>query len=275
MAEATAVVEEPEATEAAEEPDVTQEVEGESLEIPEEQLVEPGKLTFGTTGNAAPFTLMTDEGELTGYDVELCREIAKRLGLEPDPVVLEWAGILPGLSAGRFDIVCTGVGRTPERLSSGQFLFSDATIQDGSGTVVRAGDDRVQTWEDVCDLRLGGVRGAYYTGDVQEHLEENFGCQAELVEYPGETELFLDLENERIDIAAMGHLVAAIRARDNPNLELSPLSVLNPTTKGLPISNDSPMLLEVVNSLIAEFSESGQLEEWHQQWFGVSAMPHD
>lgn len=236
--------------------------------IPAGELVEPGKLTIATTGNAKPYTLVNDEGGLEGYDIDVCREIAERLGLEPNFVILEWSGILPGLSANRFDMVCTGVGRTEERLASPDFLFSEATVQDGTGLVVRADDDRIQTWDDARGLKMGGVRGAYYSSDVTELLNGD----VELVEYPGETELYLDLQNRRIDFATTGYLVAAVRSQEDPNIKLA-AEPFHPVTKGIPINKNAPTLHEAVNRLIEEFATSGQLEEWQINWFGVPAMP--
>jgi L-cystine transport system substrate-binding protein len=239
-----------------------------SSPIPANELVESGVLTIATTGNAKPFTLVGDDGNLQGYDIDICTEMAQRLGLRPNFVVLEWAGILPGLAANRFDIVCTGVGRTPERLAAPDFLFGAATVQDGTGLVVRADNNQIHSWADARGMKMGGVRGAYYSSDVSQL----FDGDVQLTEYPGETELFLDLQNGRIDFATMGYLVAAVRSTENPNLRLVD-EPINPIPKGIPVNKNAPTLLANVDRLIAEFTETGQLEEWQIKWFGIPALP--
>ena len=56
-----------------------------------------GKLAIGTEGTYPPFTFHDDKGELTGFDVEIAREIAKRLGVEPVFLETQWDAIFAGL----------------------------------------------------------------------------------------------------------------------------------------------------------------------------------
>src|SRR5690349_12431219 len=92
---------------------------------PLKKLVTAGKLTVGTTGSSPPRTFVDPaSGQLTGSYVELFKKIGADLGLEVEFVRLEWAGILPGLAANRFDLACDGASWTAERLGSSQFLMT-------------------------------------------------------------------------------------------------------------------------------------------------------
>ena len=64
-----------------------------------------GKLTIGTEGVYAPYTYHDDSGKLTGFDVEVGRAIAAKLGVEPVFVETSWDGLIAGLDAKRYDIV--------------------------------------------------------------------------------------------------------------------------------------------------------------------------
>jgi ABC-type amino acid transport substrate-binding protein len=55
-----------------------------------------GSLIAATSGNLSPVTYLNDRNELTGYDIEVGRFIAKHLGVKLDLVRLDWKGILPG-----------------------------------------------------------------------------------------------------------------------------------------------------------------------------------
>jgi polar amino acid transport system substrate-binding protein/cystine transport system substrate-binding protein len=235
--------------------------------IPSEELVVPGKLTIATTGSADPFTIVNEDGDLVGYDIDACTALAEKLELEPDWVVIEWAGTLPGLKADRFDMVCSGVGLTPERLTSPDFNMTVPTIQGGGAIYVREGDDRFQSWEDLDGMVMGSVRGAWYGPWIVENQEGDI----EFVEYPGETELFLDLENERLDFIAFGSLGAG-RLTDAYDVQVV-LEEFRPTPYGAAVRKEALTLLKEANTAFLEWRQSGQLSEWQTEWFGAPHLP--
>src|SRR3954452_25062904 len=79
------------------------------------EIKDKGKLIVGTEGTYAPFTFHDDKGELTGFDVEISREVAKRLGVEAEFLETQWDAMFAGLDAKRFDMVANQVGIKPER----------------------------------------------------------------------------------------------------------------------------------------------------------------
>ncbi|WP_143432814.1 transporter substrate-binding domain-containing protein, partial [Histophilus somni] len=75
-----------------------------------------GTITVGTEGTYAPFTYHDSTGKLTGYDVEVTRAVAKKLGVTVEFKETQWDAMLAGLKAGRFDLVANQVAlTTPER----------------------------------------------------------------------------------------------------------------------------------------------------------------
>jgi L-cystine transport system substrate-binding protein len=72
-----------------------------------------GKLLIGTEGTFAPFTFHDESGKLTGFDVEIATEVAKRLGVNPEFKETQWDAIFAGLDAKRFDMIANLVGIMP------------------------------------------------------------------------------------------------------------------------------------------------------------------
>ena len=68
------------------------------------ELVKEGALTFSMTGQYPPLNFKKD-GKLTGFDVEIGTEIAKRIGLEANPVTNPWETIIQGLKAKKYDAI--------------------------------------------------------------------------------------------------------------------------------------------------------------------------
>lgn len=82
-----------------------------------QRVLDAGKLTIGAEGNWIPYVYNEDgTGELTGFEVEVAKEVASRLGVEAEFQISDsWDPVLAGLDAARYDIVICGVNPNPER----------------------------------------------------------------------------------------------------------------------------------------------------------------
>lgn len=74
-----------------------------------------GKLVVALEGAWQPWSYHDSSDTLVGYDVEVSRAIAEKLGVEPEYVESDWDSLFAGLDAGRYDMVCNGVEVTEER----------------------------------------------------------------------------------------------------------------------------------------------------------------
>ena len=107
-----------------------------------------GTITVGTEGTYAPFTYHETDGTLTGYDVEVTRAIARKLGVTVEFKETQWDAMLAGLKAGRFDLVANQVAlTTPERQAT--FDKSEPYSWSGAMMLVRADNDDIKSLEDV------------------------------------------------------------------------------------------------------------------------------
>lgn len=125
-----------------------------------------GTVTVGTEGTYAPFTYHDESGKLTGYDVEVTRAVADKLGVKVDFKETQWDAMLAGLKAGRFDIVANQVSlTTPER----QATFDKSADYSYSGpmALTRQDDQRIKTLADVKGLSSA------------QSLSSNYGEMAE------------------------------------------------------------------------------------------------
>lgn len=86
-----------------------------------------GTLRIGTEGTYAPFTFHDASGALVGFDVEIGRKVAEKLGVTPLFLEGKWDGLIAGLDAKRYDVVINQVGITQERQA--KFDFSEPYIR--------------------------------------------------------------------------------------------------------------------------------------------------
>jgi polar amino acid transport system substrate-binding protein len=99
-----------------------------------------GEIRIGYA-NEAPFAYTRPDGTVTGESPEIARIVFKSLGVKKIKAVLtEWGGLIPGLQAGRFDVIAAGMYVTPERMK--QVLFTDPHYQIRDTLLVAAGNPR-------------------------------------------------------------------------------------------------------------------------------------
>ncbi|SEQ22110.1 amino acid ABC transporter substrate-binding protein, PAAT family [Faunimonas pinastri] len=228
-------------------------------------LLVPGVISIGTTGSAPPTSMIDQSGALAGYDVDVMNKVAADLGAKAKFVQLDWSGLLPGLAAHRFDVVASGVTRTGERLKSKQFIMLSPYIINGVAITKLASNSDIKGWDDVCGKRMGTVRGASEGKAIQAMLPK--GCISKVVEYPGWTELTLDLKNHRIDWIGMDYLGPSYEASRDHTLVTLP-DVRERATQSIAVSSAEPELAKAIDALLAKYRKDGTLSAMVQKWFG-------
>jgi polar amino acid transport system substrate-binding protein len=116
--------------------------------------------------NEAPFAFLDQtSGELTGEAPAIARALLARLGVpRVEGVLTEWGALIPGLKAGRFDLIAAGMYITPRRCR--EVAFSNPTYAIGEALVVPAGNPLgLHGYQDLA--RLGTVRVGVVTGTVE------------------------------------------------------------------------------------------------------------
>ncbi len=240
------------------------------------ELLKPGTIVVGTTAAAPPWTLIDRTGQIAGYDIDVIKKIGENLGLKVELVQLDWAGLLPGLAARRFDVVASGVARTAERRASKDFIMSTPHGINGIAVVKAAADTSIKDWNDLCGKRMGEVRGAIWGKFARESLAAN--CATKVREYPGEVELMLDIKARRIDWGAMGSTGAFFSAKNDPTLATL-TEVRNPQSVGMAIAARAPELAKAISAEIDKLRANGTLTEIGTKNYGLmydwSKLPAD
>ena len=149
-------------------------------------------LKLGNEGSYPPFSITKPDGTLTGIDVEIAREICRRIGRECEFQTMEFKALLPSLITGKIDMIAGGLSRRPERLDASEFLDPHVLVQDG--WLLPAGWGKGITDEDLNGLRIGIIKGAAWIEFMKLQRPS-----VEIVQYDNLQEIFLDMSAGRID----------------------------------------------------------------------------
>ncbi|MFZ3578440.1 amino acid ABC transporter substrate-binding protein [Virgibacillus sp. DJP39] len=225
-----------------------------------ESIQDKGEILIGTEGTYPPFTFHNEEGELTGFDVEVAREVAERIGVKAVFKETKWDSMFAGLNSERFDMVANQVGITPERQE--KYAFSDPYIQSSAVLVTHEDNTEIKSFED-----LEGV-------SVAQSLTSNY---ADIAKEYGADITSVDGFKEAMQ------LISSKRVKATINDRLSVLDFLN-QQKDAPVKivdraddasanafafrQGSDELIKAVNKALAEMMEDGTYLEISKKWFG-------
>lgn len=140
--------------------------------VADAELVKPRTLVLSTNPTLPPMQFVDGQGVLRGMRVELGTEIAKRLCLTPEHVRIEFAAMIPGLAARRWDMINTGMFFTEERAKIMQLVrYEQQAI---SISVPRGNPRNIRRIEDLANLTVGVEQGGFEfrrTQDLAKELE--------------------------------------------------------------------------------------------------------
>ena len=221
-----------------------------------------GTLIVALEGAWQPWSFHDASDTLVGYDVEVSRAIAEKLGVEPEYVESDWDSLFAGLDAGRYDIVCNGVEVTDERALTYDFTTPYGYIH--TALAVRKDNDEIKSFED-----LNGKTTANSLASTYMELAESYGATVQGI----------DTLEETIQLLTAGRIDATLNAdvsfydylNVHPDADFKIVAqteeashVAIPLRKG----EASASLLEAINAAIDALRADGTLTEISERYFG-------
>lgn len=134
--------------------------------VADSELVKPGTLVMSTNPTLPPMQFVDSSGELKGMRVTLGNEIAKRLCLKPEYIRIEFSAMIPGLQAGRWDLINTGIFWTEERAKIMQMITYES--QAISISVAKGNPLKVAKPEDLAGRSVGVELGGFEERKLKE-----------------------------------------------------------------------------------------------------------
>lgn len=231
------------------------------------EIKERGELIAATSGNLPPVTFVDENNELTGYDIEVARFVEGKLGVPIRLERLDWKGILPGLQTGRFDAVFSNVNITEER--KGTFDYSIPYSRSAVVVVRRADATDIEGYETLSGKNVGAISGGNDGEIPARAIAEEYGEFASFKGYAGYAEMFQDLGIGRVDAIVAPDTAAANFIRERPGVAEIVGEPYQVRFVGVPMQKGSTELKEQIDAAIRELRESGQLDAWASQYFGI------
>lgn len=238
-----------------------------------DEIQEEGTLTVATSGTLLATSFRDAESdELTGFEVEVAREVAERLELEVEFKEMGFDEMLTSVQTGQVDIAANDIEITEDRAE--EFIFS-TPVKYSYGTAVVRKDDLsgIETLED-----LEGKKAAGASTSIYMEIARSYG--AEEVTYDNASnEVYLrDVSIGRTDVILNDYYLSTFGVAAFPelNITIHPDIKYAPSEVGLVMNKDNEELAENVNRVLDEMLEDGTITELSEEFFGgadVSVKP--
>lgn len=236
-----------------------------------EKVEERGRLIVATSGTLFPASYYNDKNELTGYDVEVAKEVANRLKLDIEFQEYNVDGMLASVEKGMTDLVANDFGMSEER--SKKFALSIPIKYSFDSMIVRKEDNSgIASLE---DLKGKKAAGEATTGYMK--LAEKMG--AELVSYDNATndQYLTDVANGRTDVILNDYYLQKMSVAALPDIPVKILEdvYFNPSSSGFFYPKQNVALREKIDTVLEEMQADGSLKKLSETFFNadVSVEP--
>ena len=220
-----------------------------------------GKLIVALEGAWQPWSYHDESDTLVGYDVEVSRAIAEKLGVEPEYVESDWDSLFAGLDAGRYDIVCNGVEVTDERAKTYAFTTPYGYIH--TALAVRKDNTDITSFED-----LKGKTTANSLASTYMELAESYGATVQGI----------DTLEETIQLLTAGRIDATLNAdvsfydylNVHPDADFKLVAqTAEASHVAIPVlKSEDTAYLDALNTAIEELRADGTLKTLSEKYFG-------
>jgi cystine transport system substrate-binding protein len=230
-------------------------------------------LTVATSGTLFPSSYYNDQNELTGYDIDVIKEVAKRLDLKVEFKEYNVDGQITSVAKGESDLAANDFSLTGERKK--KFILSSPIKYSFDSMIVRKSDDSgIASLEDLKGKKAAGEPNTNYM-----KIAEKYG--ATLVTYDNATndQYLTDVANGRTDVILNDYYLQKMSVNALPDIPVKILEdvYFNANSTGFLMKKESTSLNEKINATLKEMSKDGTLKKISETYFqtDVSVEPKE
>jgi len=217
------------------------------------------KIIVASDATFKPFEYV-ENGNLTGFDIELMNAIGKKIDSEIEWVTTDFKGLIPGLVARRFNIAISAIYITDERLKVVD--FSNPYYAGGLVALVKKDNATIKSPGD-----LAGKSVSVQVGTKSVAFMKSQYPTTKLFEVEKNDQMFSLVQTGRADAAVTGKPAALLYAKQEPSLAILK-EQLTTENYGIAIRKDQPELTEAVNKAIVALKDDGTYSALVAKYFG-------
>ncbi len=220
-----------------------------------------GKLNCGTMGTFEPFSFQDPKTrDVVGYEIDLCRAVAKAIGVDVEFKLMAVEARIPELTQGRVDILSAAMGYSDERAK--QIDYSTTSFVSRQMLMVKSAGG-FKNIVDVKDKKISAPKGS-----SSEKYVRTLFPDANVLTFQDPPSAFLALQQSKVSALVLSE-IALIKFKqqvgDGLDILRSPVAI---EKWGLCIRKDEPTLLAAVNGALKQIEDTGEGARIFDKWIG-------
>lgn len=223
---------------------------------------ENGTFSAAMSGQYPPFSMVDEQNQVVGFDVDITNEIARRLGVEGKAVTTSWDGIIPGLLTKKYDAIIGSMAITDDRLKVVDFV--GPYYHDGRGIFVLETSE-AKGLDDLKDKVIGVTLGETH----EKWAREKGGWTIRT--YKGLPELIMELKAGRVDAVVVDYiaLLTVIKQTSDPIRRLDIADIEDAKIGiGVALRKNNPELKAAMQKALDDMMADGTYEAISTKWIG-------
>lgn len=233
-----------------------------------EYIKEKGSFTIGLDDAFPPMGFRDEKGEIVGFDIDVAKEVAEKLGVELILKSIDWDAKNMELNNKNIDAIWNGLSINEERKK--EVNFSDVYLENRQVLVVKK-DSPIKKKSDL----TGKIVGLQLSSTSESALnadQETVSTLKEVRKFADNMAVFMDLEAERIDAAVIDEVVARYYIGKKPDQFTILEEDFGKESYGVGFRKEDQTLVEEINTILKEFKKDGTLSRISEKWFGEDVV---
>ncbi len=232
------------------------------------EIKEKGEFVVGLDDSFPPMGFRDDKGEIVGFDIDLAKEVGKRMGVNVVFKPVDWDGVVLSLKNKDIDVIWNGLTITEDRLK--QINFSNAYLENDQIIVVQSDSD-IKAKSDlsgkIVGLQLGSSSEVALASDeaIQSSLKE-------IKKYSNNTEALMDLAAGRVDAVIVDEVVGRYYIEKREGVYKVLEDNFGEESYGVGLRKEDKKFQDELNNILDEIKEDGTGEKISNKWFGENIL---
>jgi polar amino acid transport system substrate-binding protein len=221
-------------------------------------LITSGKLVIGTDATFPPMEGFDQSGNFSGYDIDLGKQLAEKLGLQPDFKNISFDNLSGALQNKEVDIIISAITITAARKQ--KYLFSDPYLNAGQVIITRREEITISSTSN-----LTGKKIAVQKGTTNEQLGTQFTTADLIIGFDDFNEAINALVTGQVDAIFSDLTGAKGIISKNPTLKIAS-EPFTTEEYGIAVRKGNESLVQKINAALASFQQQGILIQLKQKW---------
>jgi polar amino acid transport system substrate-binding protein len=228
-----------------------------------EQVLKRGTLRVGFS-TFVPWAMKDKTGNFVGFEIDVATRLAKDMGVKVEFVPTKWAGIIPALLTGKFDVIIGGMGILPKRNLKVNFTIPYYF----TGMSMVASKKLAKDFKNLEDFNRPEVTLAVRLGATPVEAAKKYMPKAQLRQFDDESQAYQELLNDRVHAVVGSAPRPAFEAYENSDKLFLPIKgTFTKEPIGFAVKKGDPDTLNFLNNWITVVRAEGWIQEREHYWF--------